>query len=82
MGQILDSDWSRKKLLRSDWLVPRVALYTTYLTSFTFLLYKFFFFFLLNKAITTIITIIIIIMLRTHYPHLDLLSLVILPRVF
>ena len=40
------------------------------------------FFFLLNKAITIIITIIIIIMLRTHYPHLDLLSLVFLPRVF
>ena len=30
MGQILDSDWSRQNLLRSDWLVPRVALYTTF----------------------------------------------------
>ena len=30
MGQILDSDWSRENLLRSDWLVPRVALYTTH----------------------------------------------------
>ena len=29
MGEILDSDWSRQNLLRSDWLVPRVALYTT-----------------------------------------------------
>ena len=29
MGEILDSDWSRENLLRSDWLVPRVALYTT-----------------------------------------------------
>ena len=29
MGEILDSDWSRQNLLRSDWLVPRVALITT-----------------------------------------------------
>ena len=33
MGQILDSDWSRKNLLRSDWLVPRVALYTTIMST-------------------------------------------------
>ena len=24
-----DSDWSREKLLRSDWLLPSVAMYTT-----------------------------------------------------
>ena len=29
MGEILDSDWSRDILLRSDWLVPRVAPFTT-----------------------------------------------------
>ena len=29
MGQILDSDWSRENLLRSDWSGPRVALITT-----------------------------------------------------
>ena len=29
MGEMRDSDWSRQNLLRSDWLVPRVALYTT-----------------------------------------------------
>ena len=29
MGEILDSDWSRENLLRSDWLGPRVAIYTT-----------------------------------------------------
>ena len=29
MGEILDSDWSRQNLLRSDWLGPSVALYTT-----------------------------------------------------
>ena len=29
---MLDSDWSRKFLLRSDWLVPIVALITTYNT--------------------------------------------------
>ena len=29
MGEILDSDWSRENLLRSDWLGPSVALYTT-----------------------------------------------------
>ena len=29
MGQIRDSDWSRRNLLRSDWLLPRVAMYTT-----------------------------------------------------
>ena len=29
MGEILDADWSRENLLRSDWLGPRVALYTT-----------------------------------------------------
>ena len=30
MGQILDSDWSRQNLLRSDWSGPRVALITTF----------------------------------------------------
>ena len=29
MGEILDSDWSRQNLLRSDWLLPIVALITT-----------------------------------------------------
>ena len=29
MGQILDSDWSRQNVLRSDWLLPSVALCTT-----------------------------------------------------
>ena len=29
MGQMRDSDWSRENLLRSDWLLPRVALITT-----------------------------------------------------
>ena len=29
MGQMRDSDWSREILLRSDWLGPSVALYTT-----------------------------------------------------
>ena len=29
MGQMRASDWSRKILLRSDWLLPRVAIYTT-----------------------------------------------------
>ena len=29
MGEILDSDWSRPNVLRSDWLVPRVAPLTT-----------------------------------------------------
>ena len=29
MGKILDSDWSRPNLLRSDWLPPSVALITT-----------------------------------------------------
>ena len=29
MGEILDSDWSRQNLLRSDWSGPNVALYTT-----------------------------------------------------
>ena len=29
MGQMRDSDWSRRNLLRSDWLLPRVALCTT-----------------------------------------------------
>ena len=32
MGQMRDSDWSRKILLRSDWLHPRVAIYTTFFT--------------------------------------------------
>ena len=29
MGEILDSDWSRQNVLRSDWLLPSVALITT-----------------------------------------------------
>ena len=29
MGEMRDSDWSRRNLLRSDWLLPRVALITT-----------------------------------------------------
>ena len=29
MGEMRDSDWSRQILLRSDWSLPRVALYTT-----------------------------------------------------
>ena len=29
MGEMLDSDWSRPNLLRSDWLQPSVALCTT-----------------------------------------------------
>ena len=29
MGEILDSDWSRQNLLRSDWLLPTVAIHTT-----------------------------------------------------
>ena len=29
MGEMRDSDWSRRNLLRSDWLVPKVAPYTT-----------------------------------------------------
>ena len=29
MGEMRDSDWSRRNLLRSDWLLPRVAIYTT-----------------------------------------------------
>ena len=29
MGEMRDSDWSRKILLRSDWLPTSVALYTT-----------------------------------------------------
>ena len=33
MGQILNSDWSRQNLLRSDWLGPSVALCTTYLVN-------------------------------------------------
>ena len=30
-----DSDWSRENLLRSDWLGPRVAIYTTNALYFT-----------------------------------------------
>ena len=30
MVQILNSDWSRKFLLRSDWSVPKGAIYTTH----------------------------------------------------
>ena len=30
MGEMRDSDWSRKMLLRSDWLGPSVALCTTH----------------------------------------------------
>ena len=29
MGEMRDSDWSREILLRSDWLQPKVAPYTT-----------------------------------------------------
>ena len=29
MGEMRDSDWSREILLRSDWLGPSVAIYTT-----------------------------------------------------
>ena len=29
MGEMRDSDWSRQNLLRSDWLGPSVAPYTT-----------------------------------------------------
>ena len=29
MGEMRDADWSRENLLRSDWLGPSVALYTT-----------------------------------------------------
>ena len=30
------SDWSREILLRSDWLLPRVAIYTTHVSLFVF----------------------------------------------
>ena len=30
MGEMRDSDWSRPNLLRSDWLLPSVALCTTH----------------------------------------------------
>ena len=33
MNQMRDSDWSRKIVLRSDWSGPRVAMYTTDLSS-------------------------------------------------
>ena len=29
MGQMRDSDWSRRNVLRSDWLLPNVAMCTT-----------------------------------------------------
>ena len=29
MGEMRDSDWSRENLLRSDWLPPIGAMYTT-----------------------------------------------------
>ena len=29
MGEMRDSDWSRANLLRSDWLLPSVAIMTT-----------------------------------------------------
>ena len=29
MGEMRDSDWSRENLLRSDWLLPSVATFTT-----------------------------------------------------
>ena len=29
MGEMRDSDWSRRNLLRSDWLPTKVAMYTT-----------------------------------------------------
>ena len=31
MGEMRDSDWSRENFLRSDWLLPTVAIYTTIL---------------------------------------------------
>ena len=34
MGKILDSDWSKSNLLRSDWLQPSVAPYTTPVVKF------------------------------------------------
>ena len=34
MGEMRDSDWSRQNLLRSDWLPPSVALYTTNILSY------------------------------------------------
>ena len=30
MGEMRDADWSRRNLLRSDWLGPQVAICTTY----------------------------------------------------
>ena len=39
MVQILDSDWSRRNLLRSDWLGPSVAMCTTQLVSPLFYYY-------------------------------------------
>ena len=30
MGEMRDSDWSRRNLLRSDWSGPRVAICTTF----------------------------------------------------
>ena len=29
MGEMRDSDWLRRNLLRSDWLLPTVAIHTT-----------------------------------------------------
>ena len=29
MGEMRDSDWSRQNFLRSDWLLPTVAMITT-----------------------------------------------------
>ena len=33
MGEMRDSDWSRRNLLRSDWLLPRVAICTTLISA-------------------------------------------------
>ena len=30
MGEMRDSDWSRPNFLRSDWLLPKGAIYTTF----------------------------------------------------
>ena len=35
VGSMLDSDWSRQKLLRCDWSVPTVACITTNVTKRT-----------------------------------------------
>ena len=39
MGQMRDADWSRETLLRSDWLGPKVAPYTTIVHAEPFTIY-------------------------------------------